>query len=394
MKIEYETIDALQNLEKVEEIWRQMLTKTKGGVFLSWEWVSVWLSTLPKHSKIELIAGRLSGETVIAFFIGKKAVIRHKLFCYRTASLNSTGDDYFDEISIECNGALVQPDLKVNIIDEICQATKEDWDELYLPGISGSSLDEMEHSFKQQRDNLNIIEERDTNSYYVDLKRIRDAGMDYLSLLSPNRRQQIRRSIREHEKQGDIRIHQAESRMEALKMLDNLAALHQKEWNRRGKPGAFSNQYFMAFHKTLIDRFFCSGMIQLVHIYNSTNTIGYLYNYVYDDHVLFYQCGFNYLDNNHARPGLISHYFTIMMNAKLDYGRYDFLAGNSRYKKSLATDHYRMVWFRLQRKSIRAWIEQKSKKAYKQTMTLFQMKNGCNRSERVSTVGGSGSDGL
>ncbi len=372
--IEYEAIDALRNMAKVEKIWCRMLSGASNSFFLSWEWISTWLTTLPNKTEIDLMVGRIDDEPVVAFFIGKKNITRHKLFHYRTASLNSTGDDYLDEISIECNGALFSPGMPENIITEVCTATTRNWDELYLPGLSGNPCSQMETLKKQHKNTLNVIVERDTRSYYVDLKKIRDSEQDYFSLLSSNRRQQIRRSIREYEKQGKIELRQAETREEALKMLENLAALHQQEWNKRGKPGAFSNNFFLEFHRTLIDEFFSTGIIQLVHIYNPSSTIGYLYNYVHENDVLFYQCGFHYTDNNHARPGLISHYLTILMNTRFDYGRYDFLAGDSQYKKSLATDHYKMIWIKLQRKNFRSWLEHRVGNIYRKANKMRNRK--------------------
>ncbi len=364
--IDYKKIDALRNMNEVEEIWKQMLSSFPTSFFLSWEWISTWLITLPKDTKIDLFVGHMDEEPVLAFFIGNQNITRHKMFRYRTASLNSTNDEHLDEISIECNGAVVAPGLTVNIVKEICEATTG-WDELYLPGVSDELSSHLEQIMGHYRDTHNIFVERDDRSHYVDLKKVREAGLDYLALLSPNRRQQIRRSIKEYEKQGEITLKQANTENEAMEMLNALAALHQKEWNKRGEPGAFSNGYFLDFHQTLIQHHFSSGIIQIIHIRTSESTIGYLYNYVYDNDVLFYQCGFNYAKSNHARPGLISHYLAILMNARLGHDSYDFLAGNSQYKKSLATDHYRMMWVRLQKKSVRSWIESRLKDIYSNT---------------------------
>jgi CelD/BcsL family acetyltransferase involved in cellulose biosynthesis len=76
-------------------------------------------------------------------------------------------------------------------------------------------------------------------------------------------------------------------------------------------------------------------------------TIGYLYNLVYDKNVLFYQSGLNYSGSNIYRPGLISHYYAIIHNAQKGMDVYDFLAGDSDYKKSLSTNSCRMYWARL-----------------------------------------------
>jgi len=122
-------------------------------------------------------------------------------------------------------------------------------------------------------------------------------------------------------------------------MLDNLAELHQKEWIQRSKPGAFANQFFCEFHHKLIEDRFDHGEIQLLKIFNDEGVIGYLYNFIYKGEVLFYQCGFSYKEGNNYRPGIVSHYYSILLNCKLKNSKYNFLVGKSQYKKSLATNY-------------------------------------------------------
>lgn len=364
-KIKYKSLDALRNIEEVEAIWKQMLAKCPSSFFLSWEWISAWLETLPKELEMNLIIGYLDDEIAVSYFLGKRKITRNYLFQYRIASLNSTGDEYLDELTIEYNGALIAPGVDINVIRDMCTEFSGDWDELIVPGVTGKLYKEIE-KLKEKRDNsLREIDIDYCNSYYVGLDKVREVGLDYFKLLSANRRQQIRRSLKEYRKGGEIQVEVAGSTDEAMSMLDALAELHQQEWRKRGKEGSFSNEYFYRFHRSLIKKSFSSNIIQLMHIFNDDGTIGYLYNFLYGNNVLFYQCGFDYIDNNHARPGLIAHYLAVLMNAELGYDTYDFLAGDSQYKKSLATSANTMMWVTLQRKSMRSWIEDRTRNVYR-----------------------------
>ena len=59
----------------------------------------------------------------------------------------------------------------------------------------------------------------------------------------------------------------------------------------------------------------------------------------------FYQSGLDYgLIEKHARPGLVAHVLAAQHNAALGHDVYDFMAGESRYKLTLATLDEQMTW--------------------------------------------------
>ena len=63
---------------------------------------------------------------------------------------------------------------------------------------------------------------------------------------------------------GPLSLRAASSADEALAMLEQLKALHQKSWRRRGQPGCFATPIFETFHRDLIRDRFRSGEIQLL----------------------------------------------------------------------------------------------------------------------------------
>lgn len=97
-------------------------------------------------------------------------------------------------------------------------------------------------------------------------------------------------------------------------MLDKLALLHNEEWQSPCERGAFASSFFRRFHRTLIKERFDNGEIQIVEIQSEDDPIGFLYNFVYDNQVLFYQSGFAYRPENQYKPGIVSHYLAIEYN--------------------------------------------------------------------------------
>ena len=107
--------------------------------------------------------------------------------------------------------------------------------------------------------------------------------------------------------------------------------------------------FFESFHRDLISRRFRAGEIQLLRVLAGEKRIGCLYNFVKDGHVYAYQSGFDYGTDSRLKPGLVSHCLAINFNLAKGAQIYDFMAGDSRYKKSLGTDFVEMSWLVLQR---------------------------------------------
>lgn len=364
----FRSYNPFDDIDFVKNIWLTLQNKSHHSYFTSWEWMSTWINSLPKSTNVHFIVGYQEDKPIIAFFAGQIKRKKHGFLPTKVMSLNTTGNPYFDELTIEYNSIPFDPTTSFDKDSLFNYIKALEWDEFSLQGISHefiSNFDFLESSSRH----FNLVTDKISICHFVELQKIRDAGMDYLQLLSSNKRSQIRRSIKQYETDGKIQIRQATNVENALSMLEELASLHQKAWQERGEAGSFSNEYFHQFHKSLIQNRFNNGEIQILHIFNEKMTIGYLYNFVYMGKILFYQSGFNYSNGNNYRPGLVSHYFAIMHNANQQAMiLYDFLAGDSEYKKSLATNSTQIYWLRLVKSDFRLNFEKgytKSKKFLK-----------------------------
>ena len=336
----------------VKEIWISLLKRCPHTYFLSWQWKDLWIKSLPPDCNITLIAGFRNESPVIAFFIGSTITTRHKFIPIQQLSINTTYLPHVDDLYFEYDGILVEPTVTI-WLDLLVKQIQMKWDELVLPKCT------LIYNPTLQLNGINSkyynLHKRDSRSHYVDLDKVRSSS-NYLSLLSPNKRSQIRRSIKEYEKIGKLRIIVAKNEHEVFEVFDELIDLHQKLWTGRGQPGNFSSEYFINFHKTLISQRFEHGEIQLMRISAGDYTIGCLYNLVFKGQVLFYTGGLDYLPNNIYRPGLVSHYLAIEHNAKIGLNSYDFLAGEDEYKRSLSTDYNEMQKTMVQKRNTKYYI--------------------------------------
>ena len=371
-RICFQSYIPLENFDLVEEIWTNLLKKSPHSYFTSWGWISTWIKSLPDRNSVAFVVGYRENEPVLAFFLGKKKRSKYGLVPTCTMTLNATGDLIYDRLHIEYNSVLSEQPMVMELMSYLSQL---DWDELILPGASRKFVSDL--GLTDGADNIGnfyVIFDEVDKSYFVDLEKVRSSGMDFLKLLSANRRSQIRRSVKQYQLDGEIEILEASDIEQALVMFDDMVALHQQEWNKRGKPGAFSNDYLSQFHRQLIRNRFAYGEIQLLKIKNDKIVLGYLYCFVYHGDVLFYQSGFRYAEENVYRPGVVSHYHAVIHNAAKGLKTYDFLAGGAGYKSSLSTDAISMYWIRILKSRNRFVLEKSviGLKNYIKSMPLFE----------------------
>jgi CelD/BcsL family acetyltransferase involved in cellulose biosynthesis len=99
------------------------------------------------------------------------------------------------------------------------------------------------------------------------------------------------------------------------------------------------------FHQALIGRGVASGVVDLLRISAGRRLIGVLLNLRAGDCVASYQSGFDYAGASPSeKPGLTCHHAAIEHARNLGAVAYDFLAGDSRYKRSFSQADRALHW--------------------------------------------------
>ncbi len=331
---------------RLQADWLALESRSEASFFTSWAWIGAWLDTLPSNIQPRLLQARL-GEQLVGLALVVDGPPRQRFglrFC-RTAYLHATGRPEYDILTVEHNDFLLDRDQ----VDQVRTAMLGHWleqlrgvTEVTLPGMAGSGWPA---GTEQPGPRKVTREDWVRRSYAVDLQAVRNAGGDFLKLISANSRSQIRRSMKEYGRLGALTLAAATTVTQGLDWLDRLAALHQAHWVGQGEPGAFSNAFFTRFHRTLVERHLLDGGVQLLRLAVGEQDLAYLYSFVRGGRVYFYQSGLEYgLIEKHARPGLVAHVLAAQYNASLGHQVYDFMAGESRYKVNLATLEEQMTW--------------------------------------------------
>ena len=335
--------------------------------FLSRAWVESWLATFADAIPLDLVVFR-AGTVPVAACLMVRRLRRHGPFRLRRLFLNTSGEDPGDGPYIEFNNLLCLAGWE----KRVCQALHEhicrqSWDEFILNGFcQGPPLDALRGLFPDALEKRVI-----QKNYFLDLAKLRDSHQPYESVLRTKTRTRIRRFFKDY---GQITVAEAQTLDAALQMLDELAGLHQQTWSNRGEQGAFASKRFVSFHRTLIQRTFVAGAIQLVRV-SAGQTVGLLYNFVHDGKVYFYQSGFNYTACPGGKPGFVTIVSVIrhcLNNPALK--EFQFMPGGDEYKEPLATGCDEQEWIVFKSRSWRNRLISRVQRLKKRFAALIQKK--------------------
>jgi CelD/BcsL family acetyltransferase involved in cellulose biosynthesis len=161
----------------------------------------------------------------------------------------------------------------------------------------------------------------------------------YLEQLSPKRRYNVRRSLRDLEKwgAGTLSMKFVRSSEDLAHGKDILIRLHRGRWQEEGHTGAFDSLRFREFHDSVMPQLLERGALELMWLEAHGEPIAALYTIVWDQKVYAYQMGRRCDLPKGLRPGIAIHAMAIQRGIELGRSDYDFGGGNSRYKSDLAT---------------------------------------------------------
>jgi CelD/BcsL family acetyltransferase involved in cellulose biosynthesis len=314
------------------ERWRELERHSHGSFFQSWTWVGCLADE--RFSDPVLVEAIEAGRTVALGLFNR---VRHSLGP-PTLFLGENGTAERDCPYVEQNGILTAAGREAELTAQCLHALTTAHD-VVLSGVG-----EPVRTAARRAASL-VLTRRSHASPMVDLAAIRQSASTYLAGRSANTRQQLRRSDRFYERNGPIRLESAQSATAAQAMLDRLAELHQLTWQSRGKTGSFALPFFRRFHSALIEAGWPRGEVALLRLSCGELTVGLLYNFVWKRRMSAYQSGFVYRDEDRqAKPGLTCHHAAIRQALDQGLDVYDFLAGDDRYKRSLADRSYPLFW--------------------------------------------------
>lgn len=357
------SVEPFGTISDLEGDWCDLENRASASVFLSWAWIKTWLHCA--DSALSVIRMSQDGRLIALGALAHSSASRPLGLSMPVVGLHEAPEMPLSKIATEYNGLLCEDGYEATVhrrlahwlsdetmsFDAASSWAGPNWRECRLPG-----LDEDQASAVRKGAAMHRVYRKSDAPHMAITSSFSDMD-NYLGTLNKNARHQIRRSLRLYESRGPISLLRPPGEHAASECLERLSQLHTTQWEARGKPGAFSNAAFLQFHQKLIQSAFSRGVIDLLEIKAGQHTVGILYNLVYGGRVAAYQSGFTYEDDNRLKPGLLCHALAISDYASSGMETYNFLAGDQRYKRSLATDADTLYWVAVQRPDMRMRIE-------------------------------------
>ena len=345
-------LSPLQDLNELEAQWIDLQGRSECSFFMSWAWIRPWVEAVASDCQLYIYRCRHGERLVGLGILCESAAKKRGILPYREFSLNECRQ-WDCNFWVEYNGLLTERSYTKKCWQNLFVVLSETdlvWHEIALSAVDAGVP---EYCASAMDSTVDVLVEAKGEPWYVDLAE-KDASMDQLlRKFSKNRRWQIRRSLKEYQCEGAVELVEAKDVEEALDYFKSMGELHTARWNSVGEAGVFSNPRWVNFHRSLIRGAFDTGAIQMLRLSSGMKSIGYIYNFVWRDEVCVLQTGFVLEEDNVRKPGYLAHCMAMVVNAGRHIKRYDFLAGESQYKKSLAKAGHPMLWIKVRKKLIR-----------------------------------------
>ena len=235
--------------DRLGEAWRALERHSEPSFFRSWGWIGCWLRHLPAgRQPLAAIATKGAEIVGLGVFVPVRQR-RHWIIPARTLRLHESGEPALDALFIEHNGLVADRAHASAVWAAMLGLLGRGgtWDEVVLGGLEHHTAELSIEAARARRRPVIVRAQR--RAAHLDLAALRRSGRRLADALSRNTRHQLMRTRRLYAAIGPLSLRAARTADEALAMLEQLKALHQKSWRRRGEPGCFATPIFETFHR-------------------------------------------------------------------------------------------------------------------------------------------------
>jgi CelD/BcsL family acetyltransferase involved in cellulose biosynthesis len=354
----------ITELEGLAPAWRRLLARAAHAEpVLTPLWLLSWWRQFGDADgrALRVVAVEDGGELVgLVPFVLRTATHRRAI-PVRRIELLGTGEDEADEIASEYVGGLALDGRQHGVArittDALVDGALGEWDELRLPAMSSEDplVPRLAEALRHR--GLPAVVTRSGECHFVPLP---STWAEYLSELGSSRRYTVTRALRELEKwagKGGWEIRTAATATDLAEGQRILQDLHAERWTAAGRKGVFANARFKRFHDAVMPRLLAGedgATLELSWLAVRGEPIAASYSIVFGNKVYFYQSGRRMDVPKSVRPGIAMHALSIQRSIEAGRREYDFLEGQSRYKRDLALGARSLVTLRAVAPHLRA----------------------------------------
>lgn len=177
----------------------------------------------------------------------------------------------------------------------------------------------------------------------------------YLGGLSSKTRMRARQEMRKASQSGAVL--ELAGPADVASSFADLVRLHQARWEAEGKPGCFAAPRFTRFHERLLQEWSAPERVVLARLAHDGGAIVVLYGFVTAGKFDLYQLGVGTADGTSMHsPGMAANLLLMERLVQDGVARYDFLRGDSAFKRSLTGELAELVMLGATRVNLRVLL--------------------------------------
>ncbi len=339
-------------LDRIHFEWEQLLARSAGQhPSLTPTWIITWWRVFGAHDgrRLSALAVRDGRELVGLFLLLSRRHWYHQVVPMRRLELLASGEDEEDEILSEYLGPIAASGREAEVIAAIADhlaAHRDGWQELVLPALDGQSPSVLAIAPAFRARGFACEEKPFGECPFIALPK---RWEDYPLALSSDDRYMVKRSLRDFERWAGktAKVEVARSHEDLLRGKAILHQLHEHRWQANGKDGVFASEVFRRFHDRLMPALLDRGELDLRWLVANGEPVSVSYSVLCDNRLYYYQGGRATNVPKGVRPGIVLHLYAIRDAIEAGRLEYDFLAGDARYKRDLATATRPLIQLRI-----------------------------------------------
>jgi CelD/BcsL family acetyltransferase involved in cellulose biosynthesis len=325
---EIEKIDTPERLDGLREEWGALLAESASdNVFLTWEWLRTWWRHLAAGRRLHLLALRSAGQLVaLAPLARSSGLVGRVLPQLGFLGTGIVGSDYLDVI--------VRRGSERQAADALGDFLADSGAALQLRQLQAASFSEGVLLALAERGWV-VARAKSDVCPFIPL-----AGHDwesFLASLGPEHRYNVRRRLRQLERQGQLRFQRVETDETRRDVLGELVRLHRERWSGRGGSQAFGPPEVTAFHEEWSSLALARGWLRLFALRLDGRLIAALYGFRYGRTFSYYQLGWD-AEFQTRSVGLVALALAIRAAIEEAAAEFDLLHGNEAYKSLWARE--------------------------------------------------------
>ncbi|HLQ76821.1 MAG TPA: GNAT family N-acetyltransferase [Terriglobia bacterium] len=313
-RFEFRIIDENDTLNEMKNAWDGLLAESaSNGLFLSWEWMSVWWRHFRNNRRLNVIEVR-DGRDLVAIL--PLCAVSGRIEFLGTGSV---GSDYLDLIIRNGRDSSVH-----TAIARYLEQTGLVMRFTHLP--DNSTIHQVAAGMEK---NGSRIMKRESGVCPF----LRFDGVSwetFVSSLGQSHRENVRRRIRKLEERGAT-FELAETEADRCRNLRILFDLHNKCWRDRGGSDGLHTAELISFHEEFSRLAFERGWLRLFVLRVDGNPVAAVYGFLVNGTFYFYQSGFD-PGCREWSVGLVALAMSIRHAIGEKAAEYDFLHGSEEYK--------------------------------------------------------------